>query len=390
MNETRLAVEEERTQESPRGSTEPLGRRLADWDGLGVITRVDRPTGAWIFIALHDDTLGRPTGGTRMRVYPGPADALHDAQRLAEGMTHKWAAVGVPFGGGKAVIAPPAPLDGDQRRGLLERYGKLLASLGGAFATGEDLGTTPDDMTEIARHTRHVMGGRDEQGSAIDPGPFTARGVFRGIAAAVSHVDGAGGAAAAADGGAPRLDGKTVLIQGVGDVGEPLARLLAAAGTRVLISDLDGRRAAALASELGGETVAPGEALTTPCDVFAPCAVGAVIHRDVIPGLRCRVVAGSANNQLADDADAERLHRRGILYAPDYLINGGGALAFGLMELTPQAPHDELLARVERLGDSLAGVFAEAAERDESPLATTHRRVVDVLAGRRPLPDYAA
>lgn len=355
---------------------------IADWDGLGVLTRFDRPTGAWIIIALHDDTLGCPTGGTRMRVYRSPADALVDAQRLAEGMTHKWAAIGLPFGGGKAVIAPPRMPEGEERRSLLARYGQLLASLGGAFVTGEDLGTTPGDMAEVARHCSHVMGTRT--GGAVDPGPYTARGVFRGIAAALAHLGRSGGTTRGGGevDGRPELSGQTVLIQGLGDVGEPLAGLLADAGARLLVSDLDAIRVKRIASELGADIVAPDAVFETPCDVLAPCAVGGVINRRTIPLLRCRVVAGSANNQLAEPADADRLHERGILYAPDYLINGGGALAFGLMELDPGASTDEIFSRVEALGESLPDVFEEAARNEESPLATMQRRVEEALAPR--------
>lgn len=353
-----------------------LQELISAWDGQAVVVRRDPPTGAWIFIALHDSTLGRPTGGTRMKPYPSPAAALRDAMRLAEGMTHKWAAVGVPFGGGKAVIAPPGPLAGDERRALLRRYGRLIATLNGSFSTGEDLGTTPEDMAEINRETRWVMAaGAGDDGAPADPGPFTARGVFHGMAAAVRHVFGGG------------LAGRTVLIQGVGDVGAPLARLLRGAGARLLLADLDPARAEALAAELGGApectAVPAAEVYDTECDVFAPCAVGAVLNEKTIPRLRCRVVAGSANNQLALREDAARLHERGILYAPDYLINGGGALAFGLLELGVTDVR-ELYARVEALGDSLSEVFAEAAERDESPLAATHRRVERALAAGRP------
>jgi len=364
------------------GPPTELAARIAAWDGFAVLIRFDRPTGSWVFVALHDDTLGRPTGGTRMRSYASHAEALEDAQRLAEGMTHKWAAVGLPFGGGKAVIAPPGPLDAGQRRGLLERYGRLLSSLYGVFTTGEDLGTTTDDMTEISRHTRHVMGLRD--GASVDPGPYTARGVFRGILAALKHLDGE------PDGGSPKgLSGRTVLIQGLGDVGKPLAGLLAAAGARLLLADLDPARAEALGTELDAAIVPADRVLETPCDVFAPCAVGGVINPATIPLLGCRAVAGSANNQLSEPADAERLHRRGILYAPDYLINGGGALAFGLMDLRPDLGSAAIFSRVEALGDSLVDVFAEARRRDESPLATVQRRVEDVLGGRRPLPDHS-
>ncbi|MGH9464196.1 MAG: Glu/Leu/Phe/Val dehydrogenase dimerization domain-containing protein, partial [Thermoanaerobaculia bacterium] len=291
---------------------------LAGWDGLGVFTSFDRATGTWIFVALHDGRLGRPTGGTRLKVYPTPDDGLTDALRLAAGMTAKWAALELPMGGGKAVLAAPRPLAGEERRGLLTRYGSLVESLAGAFATGEDLGTTPEDMRVLAEVTRWVHVFPD----APDPGPFTALGVYHGIRAAL-----------AARLGNEDPAGRRVLIQGVGDVGAPLAELLAAAGATLLLSDVDEPRAAALASRLDAEVVSPAQLHETPCDVYAPCATGAVLNEETIARLGCAIVAGAANNQLAAPADAERLHARGILYAPDYVINGGGALAFGLLGL---------------------------------------------------------
>ena len=349
-----------------------LAEQIAAWDGLAVLTHFDRPTASWVFVALHDDTLGRPTGGTRMRMYRSPAEALDDAQRLAEGMTHKWAAVGLPFGGGKAVIAPPGPLDAGERGGLLERYGRLLASLGGIFTTGEDLGTTTDDMTEIARHTRHIMGLRD--GASADPGPYTARGVFRGILAALEHLDGE-----PAGGSRVRLSGRTVLVQGLGDVGTPLAGLLAAAGARLLLADLDPARAESLGAELDTGIVAADRVFDTPCDVFAPCAVGGVINPRTIPLLNCRAVAGSANNQLESAEDADRLHRRGILYAPDYVINSGAALVFGLASRGVAEPA-ELERRVATIGDLLTDLFRQARERRESPEGAAARHVQRILA----------
>ncbi len=336
---------------------------LADWDGLGVVTRFDRPTATWIFIALHDDRLGRPTGGTRLKVYATPEDGLADALRLAVGMTAKWAALELPMGGGKAVLAAARPLASEERRGLLLRYGGLVESLAGAFATGEDLGTTPDDMRLVAEATRWVHVFAD----APDPGPFTALGVFHGIRAAL-----------AARCGSDDPAGRGVLVQGVGDVGERLAELLVAAGARVLLCDLDGERAAGVAARLGAEVVPPARLLGTPCDVFAPCAVGAVLTAETIPQLACTIVAGAANNQLAEPADAARLHQRGILYAPDYVINGGGALAFGLMGMGRADPA-AARAAMARIGASLREIFAEAAARDESPAAAADRRVARVL-----------
>jgi leucine dehydrogenase len=354
-----------------------LQELLEHWDGLGVVSHFDRPTGSWIFIALHDDTLGRPTGGTRMRSYDNPAAGLLDAQRLAEGMTHKWAAAGVPYGGGKAVLAVPAGLAAEDRRALLHRYGALVESLQGAFATGEDLGTTPQDMTEIAAVTRWVLGGHGGDGLLADPGPFTAHGVLAALRATAERAFGSAG-----------LEERRILVQGVGDVGVPLARQLAAAGAHLLLSDSDAGRATALADELraaGAEVdLVPADAVyDARCDVFAPCAVGAVLNANTIPRLTCRAVAGSANNQLADAADADLLHRHGIVYAPDYVTNAGGAIAFAHLADHPEAASDELMARVEVIGEVTAEILAEAAESDESPLHAAHRRVERMLAAKR-------
>ena len=337
---------------------------IREWDGLATVVRYDALTGTWIFIALHDDTLGRPMGGTRMRVYPTPADGLLDAQRLAEGMTHKWAGAGIELGGGKAVLAVPRPLEGAERAGLLRRYGRLVDSLHGTFSTGQDLGTTPEDMAVIAGETRYVHG---REGSAVtDPGPYTARGVHSAVLAVVRRVF-----------GGDELAGRTVLVQGVGDVGGPLARGLAAAGARVLVSDADPERARAFADELGGETVAPEAVYDTPCDVFAPCAIGAVLNRETIPRFACRAVCGSANNQLERPEDADLLHQRGILYAPDYIANSGGAIAFALM--ARKAPAEEIERRIEEVGAVLDQDFAEAAREGRSPLSIARRRVERML-----------
>jgi leucine dehydrogenase len=337
---------------------------IREWDGLATVVRYDALTGTWIFIALHDDTLGRPMGGTRMRVYPTPADGLLDAQRLAEGMTHKWAGAGIELGGGKAVLAVPRPLEDAERAGLLRRYGRLVDSLHGTFSTGQDLGTTPEDMAVIAGETRYVHG---REGSAVtDPGPYTARGVQAAVGAVVRRVF-----------GGDELAGRTVLVQGVGDVGGPLARGLAAAGARVLVSDADPERARAFADELGGETVAPEAVYDTPCDVFAPCAIGAVLNRETIPRLACRAVCGSANNQLERPEDADLLHQRGILYAPDYIANSGGAIAFALM--ARKAPAEEIERRIEGIGAVLDQDFAEAAREGRSPLSIARRRVERML-----------
>lgn len=341
------------------------------WDGEAVVTHFDRPTGSWFFIALHDATLGPPVGGCRMKPYDSPAEGLRDAMRLAEGMTYKWAALDFPFGGGKSVLALGRPLEASERAGLLRRFGRLLRTLNGAHMTGVDLGTTPEDMRIVAAEAPYVMGVSPEERESRDPGPYTALGVLVGIRVALRHAL-----------GDESPGGRRVLVQGVGDVGEPLARMLSEEGAEVWVSDLDADRGARVAGEVGGRVVAPEEAYGAECDVFAPCAVGAVLNPRTIPLLRCSVVAGSANNQLEAEEDAERLHERGILYAPDYVVNAGGAIAFGLMH-RGVLDDAEIRSRVLGIGDSLSEIFAEAAAADESPARAARRRAERVLERAR-------
>ncbi len=339
--------------------TASLRDRIEAWDGESVVVSHDAPTGTWIFIALHDTRHGPAVGGTRMRSYPSPADALEDALRLGRGMTYKWAGVGMSFGGGKAVLGIPGPLDDDTRGGVLDRYGRLLASLRGAFRTGVDLGTTPADMARVGRACDYVMGLTN--GHPEDPGPYTALGVFVGIHAAAARVF---GERSVAD--------RSVLIQGLGDVGLPLAEMLSKAGASLFLTDIDQDAATAAAGRLAATIVPPDELFDTEVDVYAPCAIGATINPDTVDALRCRIVAGSANNQLLADADADALHERGILYAPDYIINAGGAIAFGRMAEGVRE-RDQLEREVSEIEGTLDRIFAEADEADESPLHAARR-----------------
>lgn len=329
---------------------------IQSWDGNGVVVRHDRETDTWIFIAMHSSVLGPSAGGSRMKVYEGLRDALNDAMRLATGMTSKWAALGMELGGGKTVLAVPHPLEGDERDGLLRRYGELIDSLGGSFYTGADLGTTADDMATIAGRTRYVFGVDHDTGESTDPGPFTARGVFEGLRAAVGHVF-----------ESDSLSGRSVLVQGVGGVGNPLSHLLAEAGAEVLLSDLDTERARELAEATGGAAVDPDDALEYRCDVFAPCAVGGVLSRHTVSHLNCRIVAGSANNQLQKDDDALRLHERGILYVPDFILNAGGAMALVLMA-NGHEDRGELMERVATIGPTVGEILTTADAQGTTPL----------------------
>jgi len=341
---------------------------LEHWDGLGVLVRRDAPTGTWIFLAIHDDTLGPATGGCRMKVYAQPEDGLRDALRLSEGMTYKWAAMDFPFGGGKTVLAIPRPLQEDERRGLLLRFGDLLNSLGGRYGTGADLGTTTDDMQTIAEVSEYVIGVHGRSDGPMDPSPFTALGVFAGIRSAVGHRF-----------GSSVLDGRSVLVQGVGAVGGPLVHHLAESGATVLVSDADAEVASKVAAAVSGVVVAPSEVYTTECDVYAPCAVGATLNKESIGSLQCAIVAGAANNQLESPDDAGRLAERGILYAPDYVINGGGAMAFTLIYQGLE-PLSAVKERVLGIGAHLTSIFEECERTGVSPVDAARSQAERVLA----------
>jgi leucine dehydrogenase len=321
---------------------------IRSWDGEEVAVHFDHPSGTWMFVCIHSSVRGPAGGGTRMKTYPTPADGLADAMRLSSAMTLKMAATDIPFGGAKAVLAVPALPEGDERRRLLLRYGDLAASLGGNFQTGPDVNTTMADMDVIAERHAHVYCRTVERGGSGDPGPHTARGVFHGIRASAAHAF-----------GSPDLDGRSVLVQGVGDVGARLAEQLASAGARVLVSDIDSGRVDALAARIWAEVVPAAAAIGVDCDVYAPCALGGTLNAETIPQLRCRIVAGCANNQLAAPEDANRLADAGILYAPDYVINAGGVIhAWGVESLGWDAEAVE--ARLAGIGDSLSDIYRRA------------------------------
>lgn len=348
---------------------------IEDWNGTAVIQRHDPSTEAWIFIALHDARLGRPVGGTRLRSYPDRSAALRDAMRLAEGMTYKWAGIDVGLGGGKAVVDLPAPLEGEERELFFRRYGRLLEALSGAFATGVDLGTTPADMDVAAEETRFVFGRPPGSRTTVDPGPFTALGVISSMRAALAASTGSGS-----------LEGRTVLVQGLGGVGLPLARMVAEAGGELIVSDMDEDRARTATDELGARSVAPEAIFDVRCDVFAPCAVGGILNDRSIPALRASTVVGSANNQLEAPRHAAALAERGILYAPDFIVNAGGALAFALLD-RGVTDHEEIRSRVRGIGDALDEILRAASDRNEDTLAAAHRRIESRLAARPAIDD---
>jgi len=329
--------------------------RLSQASAHATITRFHALSESWIILVIDDVSRGPAVGGTRLKVYQSPLDGLEDALRLSEGMTAKWAALGIPRGGGKGVLALSRPLEGSERLDLLRTYADVVQSLHGGFATGPDLGISLEDIGEISRRTKFVHGIHSD-GTVEDPGPYTARGVRVSMEAALEDVF-----------GSSELPGRRILIEGLGSVGAPLARECAELGAELMFSDLNRERATALAAELGASVLNPDEALAADCDVYAPCAVGGTLHRGSIPILKARIIAGSANNQLSDRSVADLLQERGILYAPDFVANGGGALAFALFA-EGITDRQELLARMSSIGDRLRVCFGEARSRGESPL----------------------
>jgi leucine dehydrogenase len=262
-------------------------------------------------IAVHSTVLGPGLGGCRMWPYASTEEALTDVLRLSRGMTYKAAAAGLNLGGGKAVIIGDAKKDKSEE--LFRAFGRYVESLGGFYITAEDVGTSTDDMEVVQHETRWVTGLPPELGGGGDPSPVTAFGTLQGIKAAVEHLHD------------DQLKGRSVAIQGLGSVGYHLAKFLREEGAKVFGADIDAE-AIEKARELGVEIVPTAEILEVECDVVAPCALGAVINDDSIPKLRCRIVAGAANNQLKEDRHGQELHDRGILYAPDYVINAGGLI----------------------------------------------------------------
>ena len=304
----------------------------------------DTATGLQAIIAVHSTHLGPAAGGCRWWTYADDNAALTDALRLSRGMSYKNAMAGLPMGGGKAVVLKgPAKTDA-----YLEAFGRAVETLNGRYVTAEDVGMSDADMTVIARATRHVSGLPVAGGQAGgNPGPSTAEGVFVGMRAAVRHKLGRG------------LDGIHVAVQGVGSVGGALARKLAAAGAKLTLADVDAARAGALAAELGAAHVADDRIMAVTADAFSPNALGAVLTADSIAALDVAVVAGAANNQLATPDDGARLAARGILYAPDYVINAGGIINV-VAEYLGHGDAAYVADHIARIEGRLADIFAEA------------------------------
>lgn len=322
----------------------------------------DPATGLKGFIAIHSTALGPAFGGCRRWAYPNEKVALSDALRLSRGMSYKNALAGIPFGGGKAVII--AEKDAPKSARLFEVFGETVEALGGRYITAEDVGVSVDDMKAVARSTSYVSGiagGRQRAGG--DPSPKTAMGVFLGIRAAATR------ALKRND-----LDGLTVAVQGVGHVGYHLCRLLSESGAKLRVADIDDSNVARVCDEFGAVKVDTRDILRQDVDVLAPCALGGVINAQSIPTLQAKVVAGAANNQLNEPEDGDLLHRHGILYAPDYVINAGG-----IISVAAEFRGDQSEAQVDETVAGIEGRVIEIFERSERE-GLPPARVADRLA----------
>lgn len=328
----------------------------------------DGGAGLTAVIAIHSTALGPAAGGVRFWHYANRADAITDALRLSRGMSFKNAMAGLPLGGGKGVILADA--ERTKTPDLLGAFARAIDSLGGRYVTAQDVGMTDGDMVAIGRTTRFVSGLPAGEGKAGgDPGPTTAAGVFLGLKAAIRRALGKDSA-----------KGVHVAIQGVGSVGGGLARHLAAEGARLTLADVDTAKAEKLADELGARTVPSAAILSVAADVLSPCALGAILDERSIAAIQAPIIAGGANNQLATQADAQRIHARGILYAPDYVINAGGIINVGLEYLGAgdRAAVDE---RVAGIPGRLEAIWEESAATGD-PAALVADRMARRLIGR--------
>ena len=318
-----------------------------------VVRVADPASGLVGFIAIHSTVLGPAAGGLRMRPYASEAEALTDVLRLSAGMSFKNAAAGLPLGGGKAVIlGDPAAKTPAQ----LRAFGAAIDTLAGRYWTAEDMGMSPEDMAVLRDATPYVAGLDTGAFASGDPSPITARGIFQSIRTTARHRF-----------GTAQLDGRRVAIQGLGHVGWALGVLLRAAGATLVVADQNAERAELAERYLGATAVAPGDILAAEADILAPCAIGGVLNAESIPALRAAAVCGGANNQLATAEDAGRLSARGILYAPDYVVNGGGIInvATEILQIEDRAGFVE--DKLRALDATLDAILTAAAKRNASP-----------------------
>ena len=325
----------------------------------------DKVSGLKAIIAVHNTVLGPAAGGTRMWMYEDESEALRDVLRLSRGMTFKNAIAGLNIGGGKAVII------GDPRKdkseALFRSFGKFIENLNGKYITAEDVGVSTDDMEYIAQHTKYVAGKPEYLGGGGDPSPVTAYGVYMGMKAAAKKTY-----------GSDSLSGKKIAVQGVGHVGECLIKNLVKENTEIYISDYFADRAKEIAAKYPVKVVDKEEIYDLDVDIYAPCALGATINEDTLQRFNCDIIAGAANNQLANElVHADLCQQKGILYAPDFLINSGGIINV-YYEITGNYNRERAYKHAEKIYDYTLNIF-EKAEKDN---INTHKAALNMALER--------
>ncbi|BCB04669.1 branched-chain amino acid dehydrogenase [Bacillus sp. KH172YL63] len=315
----------------------------------------DEASGLKAIIAIHDTTLGPALGGTRMWTYESEEAAIEDALRLAKGMTYKNAAAGLNLGGGKTVIIGDPRKDKNEE--MFRAFGRYIQGLNGRYITAEDVGTTVADMDLIHEETDYVTGISPAFGSSGNPSPVTAYGVYRGIKAAAKEAF-----------GTDSLEGKTIAVQGIGNVAYNMCRHLHEEGANLIVTDINKEAVQRAVEEFGAKAVDINDIYSVDCDIFAPCALGAIINDETIPQLKAKVIAGAANNQLKESRHGDAIHEMGIVYAPDYVINAGGVI---------------------NVADELYGYNSERAMKKVEQVYNNVERVIEI-AKRDNVPTYVA
>jgi leucine dehydrogenase len=338
-----------------------LFKYMETYDYEQLVLCQDKESGLKAIICIHDTTLGPALGGTRMWTYASEEAALEDALRLAKGMTYKNAAAGLNLGGGKTVIIGDPRKD--KNEAMFRAFGRYIQGLNGRYITAEDVGTTVADMDLIHEETEFVTGISPAFGSSGNPSPVTAYGVYRGMKAAAKEAF-----------GSDSLEGKTVAVQGVGNVAFTLCRHLHEEGAKLIVTDINKDAVARAVEEFGAKAVDTDEIYSVECDIYAPCALGATINDETIPQIKAKVVAGAANNQLKETRHGDTLHEMGIVYAPDYVINAGGVI--NVADELYGYNRDRAMKKVETIYDNIEQVI-NISKRDGIPTYVAADRLAE-------------
>lgn len=334
---------------------------MTNYDYEQLVFCQDENSGLKAIIAIHDTTIGPALGGTRMWPYASEEEAIEDALRLARGMTYKNAAAGLNLGGGKAVIIGDPRKDKSEE--MFRAFGRFIQGLNGRYITAEDVGTTVEDMDLIHLETDYVTGISPAFGSSGNPSPVTAYGLYVGMKAAAKEAF-----------GSDSLEGKTIAVQGVGNVAFELCNYLHTEGAQLIVTDINKTAVDRAVEAFDAKAVAPDEIYGVEADIFSPCALGAVINDETIPQLKAKVIAGSANNQLKDTKHGDLIHEMGIIYAPDYVINAGGVI--NVADELNGYNKERALKRVETIYNNVAKVL-EISKRDGIPTYVAADRMAE-------------